>query len=45
MDKPTDLAVLDVGDGFPALPFGDSEKPRVGDVVLAVGNPLGVGQT
>jgi serine protease Do len=27
------------------LPFGDSEKPRVGDVVLAIGNPLGVGQT
>ncbi len=46
VDKPTDLAVLDVeATGLPVLPFGDSEKPRVGDVVLAVGNPLGVGQT
>ncbi len=46
VDKPTDLAVLDVeATGLPTLPFGDSEKPRVGDVVLAVGNPLGVGQT
>ena len=46
VDKPTDLAVLDVAaTSLPTLPFGDSEKPRVGDVVLAVGNPLGVGQT
>ncbi len=46
VDKPTDLAVLDVeATGLPVLPFGDSEKPRVGDVLLAVGNPLGVGQT
>ena len=46
IDKPTDLAVLDVeATGLPTLPFGDSDKPRVGDVVLAVGNPLGVGQT
>ena len=46
VDKPTDLAVLDVeASGLPTLPFGDSDKPRVGDVVLAVGNPLGVGQT
>jgi serine protease Do len=46
VDKPTDLAVLDVeATGLPTLPFGDSERPRVGDVVLAVGNPLGVGQT
>jgi serine protease Do len=46
VDKPTDLAVLDVeATGLPTLPFGDSDKPRVGDVVLAVGNPLGVGQT
>jgi serine protease Do len=46
VDKPTDLAVLDVeATGLPTLPFGNSEKPRVGDVVLAVGNPLGVGQT
>jgi serine protease Do len=46
VDKPTDLAVLDVeATGLPVLPFGDSTRPRVGDVVLAVGNPLGVGQT
>ena len=46
VDKPTDLAVLDVeATGLPALPFGESERSRVGDVVLAVGNPLGVGQT
>ncbi len=46
VDKPTDLAVLDVeATGLPTLPFGDSDKPRVGDVVLAIGNPLGVGQT
>ena len=31
--------------GLPVLPFGDSDAVRVGDVVLAFGNPLGVGQT
>ena len=30
---------------LPTLPLGDSEQVRVGDVVLALGNPLGVGQT
>lgn len=46
VDRPTDLAVLDIAaTGLPVLPFGDSDRPRVGDVVLAVGNPLGVGQT
>ena len=46
VDTPTDLAVLDVeASNLPTLPLGDSERPRVGDVVLAVGNPLGVGQT
>lgn len=45
-DAPSDLAVLKVNGGkFPTLPLGDSDKVRVGDVVLAVGNPLGVGQT
>jgi Do/DeqQ family serine protease len=45
-DQPSDLAVLKVeAAGLPALPLGDSDKARVGDVVLAVGNPLGVGQT
>jgi serine protease Do len=46
VDTPSDLAVLDVAaDNLPALALGDSSSPRVGDVVLAVGNPLGVGQT
>jgi serine protease Do len=44
-DAPSDLAVLKVSGKFPVLPLGDSDKVRVGDVVLAVGNPLGVGQT
>jgi Do/DeqQ family serine protease len=45
-DAPSDLAVLKVeATGLRALPIGDSDKARVGDVVLAVGNPLGVGQT
>ncbi|MBI4566902.1 MAG: trypsin-like peptidase domain-containing protein [Planctomycetes bacterium] len=45
-DEESDVAVLDIeGDDFPALPFGDSSKLRVGDAVLAVGNPFGVGQT
>jgi serine protease Do len=45
-DPPSDIAVLkiDVG-GLPTIPLGDSNKVEVGDVVLAVGNPLGVGQT
>jgi Do/DeqQ family serine protease len=45
-DPPSDLAVLKVeATGLPVLPLGDSDRMRVGDVVLAVGNPLGVGQT
>jgi len=45
-DAPSDLAVLKIeATGLPALPFGDSDAMRVGDVVLAFGNPLGVGQT
>ena len=45
-DPPSDLAVLKIeGSGLPALPLGNSDDVRVGDVVLAVGNPLGVGQT
>lgn len=45
-DKPSDLAVLKINAAnLPVLPLGDSDKVRVGDVVLAVGNPLGVGQT
>jgi Do/DeqQ family serine protease len=45
-DPPSDLALLKVeASGLPAIAFGDSDVVQVGDVVLAVGNPLGVGQT
>lgn len=45
-DPPSDLALLKVeAAGLPVLPVGDSDAVRVGDVVLALGNPLGVGQT
>jgi len=45
-DEGTDLAVLKVdGTGFPFVNFEDSAKPRVGDWVLAIGNPLGLGGT
>lgn len=45
-DPPSDLAVLKIeASGLPVLALGDSDGVRVGDVVLAVGNPLGIGQT
>ena len=45
-DQPSDLAVLKVTQtGLPFLTPGDSDKVRVGDVALAIGNPLDVGQT
>jgi Do/DeqQ family serine protease len=45
-DQPSDLAVVRIDTkAVPALPVGDSSAMRVGDVVMAVGNPLGVGQT
>jgi Do/DeqQ family serine protease len=45
-DQASDLAVLKVdGRNLPTVPLGDSEAVNVGDVVLALGNPLGVGQT
>lgn len=45
-DEASDLAVLRVkAQGLPTVPFGDSDQLKVGDVVLAFGNPLGVGQT
>ena len=45
-DPETDIAVLRVNsENLPAISFGSSETLRVGDVVLAIGNPFGVGQT
>ncbi len=47
-DPRTDLAVMRVKEGrekFPFLDFANSDELQVGDVVLAVGNPFGVGQT
>ena len=45
-DPASDLAVLKIeADNLPTLTLGDSDKVRVGDVVLAVGNPLGLRQT
>src|ERR1700742_3397635 len=47
-DSRSDLAVLrlkDVHEKFPTLDFANSDELLVGDVVLAIGNPFGVGQT
>jgi len=45
-DKPSDLALLKVtASDLHALPLGNSDAVKVGDVVLAVGNPMGLGQT
>lgn len=48
-DSATDLAVLSVRNGadqgFPVVEFADSDRLEVGDLVLAIGNPFGVGQT
>jgi len=47
-DPRTDLAILRIKDSherFPVLDFADSDAVQVGDVVLAIGNPFGVGQT
>jgi len=45
-DPETDLAVLKIEvQKLPAITFGRAEQLRVGDVVLAIGNPFGVGQT
>lgn len=42
-DPSTDVAVLKIdGDNFPTIPLGDDTKERVGNWVLAIGNPLGV---
>jgi len=45
-DEGTDLAVIKVkGSGFPFVNFENSAKPRVGDWVITVGNPFGLGGT
>ncbi|NOY00241.1 MAG: trypsin-like serine protease, partial [Verrucomicrobia bacterium] len=48
-DAIVDIAVLKIIDpekkSFPALKFGDSDKTRVGEIVLAVGNPFGLSET
>lgn len=47
-DERTDLAVLKIdtgGDTLPVLHFADTREAQVGDLVMAIGNPFGVGQT
>jgi serine protease DegS len=45
-DPDTDLAVLKIELGaLPTIAINKARRPRVGDVVLAIGNPFGVGQT
>lgn len=45
-DPATDVAVLKInGENLPLIPMGNSDSARIGDVVLAIGNPFGIGQT
>ncbi len=45
-DPDTDLALLKIDlEGLPTIPLGRSDTLRVGDVVLAIGNPFSIGQT
>jgi len=45
-DKPSDLAVLKIeAQNIPFLTLGNSDNVRIGDIVLAIGNPLGIGQS
>jgi len=47
-DARTDLAVLKIdakGERLPTIEFGDSDRVQIGDLVLAIGDPFGVGQT
>ena len=45
-DADTDVAVLKIEPGhLTAVPLGDSDKLQVGDFVVAIGNPFGLGQT
>ena len=46
MDAPTDVAILKIeAKNLPAVTLGNSDQLEVGDVVLAIGNPFGIGQT
>ena len=46
VDQETDLALLQIQlDGLPSIKVGDSDELKVGDVVLAIGNPYDFGQT
>ncbi len=45
-DAATDIALLQIkAEGLTALPIGDSDRAKVGDFVVAIGNPFGLGQT
>ena len=45
-DAPSDVAVIKINaTGLPTVVIGDSDRVEIGDLVLAVGNPLGIGQT
>ncbi len=45
-DPDTDLALLKIDlEGLPTIPLGRSDTLRVGDIVLAIGNPFSIGQT
>ncbi|MCX6923437.1 MAG: trypsin-like peptidase domain-containing protein [Verrucomicrobia bacterium] len=45
-DPKSDVAVIKIeANDLPAVPMADSDKVQVGDIVLAIGNPFGVGQT
>jgi serine protease Do len=45
-DPKTDIAVIKIdAKGLPALPWGDSNRLRVGEIVFAIGNPFGLNQT
>ncbi|MEE8327527.1 MAG: Do family serine endopeptidase [Nitrosomonadaceae bacterium] len=45
-DPETDLAVIKIDmKGLPSITFGNSDQAKVGDIVLAIGNPFGLGQT
>ncbi len=45
-DVPSDLAVIKIeATNLPFLTLGNSDSVRVGDIVLAIGNPLGIGQS